>query len=113
MSQYRRDAEARLSCNDLLYDKHDLSRSEGVHDSIPVIRSVATSKTGKDGKDTNEEPLGLESYQYEPFGTVDDLSTMESGLEESKDEALRLNNTSWYALLVEKILSMLELRIRQ
>ena len=38
-----------------------------------------------------------------PFGTVDDLSTMEISSEESEDEAAwRLNNTSWYVLVAKR-----------
>lgn len=103
MSQYRSDAEARLSCSDSSYDERDLGSSEGEHDYPSDEDSDDVEDGGEDGEDTNEDPLGLEPYQYEPFGTVDDSSTMESSSEESEDEAAwRLNNTSWYVLVVKR-----------
>ena len=103
MSQYRSDAEAMLSCSDSSYDKHDLGSFEGAHDYLSDEDSDDVEDGSEDGEDTNEDPLGLEPYQYEPFGTVDDLSTMESSSEESEDEAAwRLNNTSWYVLVVKR-----------
>ena len=100
MSQYRRDAKARLSCSDLSYDERDLSSSDGAHDYSSDEDSNDVEDASEDGNDTNAEALGFEPYQYEPFGTVDNSSTMESG-SESEDEAVwRLNNTSWYVLVV-------------
>ena len=100
MSQYRIDVEARLSCSDSSYDKRDLSSSDGAHDYSSDEDSDDVEDGSEDGEDTNAETLGLEPYQYDPFGTVDN-STVESGSEESEDEAAwRLNNTSWYVLVV-------------
>ena len=101
MSQYRRDVEARLSCSDSSYDERDLSSSDGAHDYSSDEDSDDVEDGSEDGEDTNAEPLRLEPYQYEPFGTVDNSSTMVSGSEESEDEAAwRLNNTRWYVLVV-------------
>ena len=60
---------------------------EGAHDYPSDEDSDDVEDGGEDGKDTNKEPLGLEPYQYEPFGTVDDSSTMKSSSEESEDKA--------------------------
>lgn len=57
-----------------------------------------------DDKDMNEEPLGLQPYQYELFGTVDNSSTVDGGSEESENKAAwSLNNTSWYVLVVWEV----------
>ena len=94
MSHYRRDVEARLSCSDSSYDERDLSSPDGAHDYSSDEDSDNVEDGSEDGEDTNAEALGLEPYQYEPFGTVDNS-------EESEDEeAWRLNNTSWYVLVV-------------
>ena len=101
MSQYRRYAEARLSCSDSSHDERDMSSSDGAHDYSSDEDSDDVEDGSEDGEDTNAEPLRLEPYQYEPFGTVDNSSTMVSGSEESEYEAAwRLNNTRWYVLVV-------------
>ena len=98
MSQYTRDADARLSCSDSSYDEHDLSSSENAHD-------ISSDEDSEDVEDRSEIPLGMEPYQYEPVGSVRDSSTQTSGSEESEDEAAwRLSNTSWCVLVVERYL---------
>ena len=67
MSQYRSDAKARLSCSDSSYDERDLGSSKGVHDYPSDEDSDDVEDGGEVGEDTNEDPLGLEPYQYEPF----------------------------------------------
>ena len=81
------------------YDERDLSSSDDTHDCSSDENSDDVEDGSEDGEDTNAELLGLEPYQYKPFGTVGNSSTMESGSVESEDEAAwRLNNTSWYVV---------------
>ena len=82
-------------CSESSYDEHNLSSSEGADDVY----------SDNDSKDGNSDPLGMDLYQYEPVG-LSKSTEIENGSDEDEDEAdWRLGNTSWYALVANRVLS--------
>ena len=96
MSQYRRDADTRLSFSDSSNDEHDLSSSKGAHVYLSDEDSDNVEDGGEDAKIWTRNHLDWSH-------TSTNSLTMESDSKESEDEAAwRLNNTSWYVLVVER-----------
>ena len=94
MSGDEGDTLVSLSCSNLFYEERDLSSSEGVDNAY----------RDEDSEDGSPDPLGLQPYQYKPVG-LSESAVMESSSDEDNNKAdWRMGNTSWYALVANRVL---------
>ena len=80
--------EGCLSCDDLSYDKRNLSGTNSEND-------IYNGSDGREDSDDSTDALGMEPYQFELVGNIGS-SEDESNSEEDEEQAeWRLNNTNW------------------
>ena len=100
MSQYRRDVEARLSCSDSSYDERDLSSSDGAHDYSSDEDSDDIEDGARMGKIRTRKHLDWSHTSTNPLGLLTTRRLWKAARRRAKLPAWRLNNTSWYVLVV-------------
>ena len=67
MSQYRRYAEARLSCSDSLHDERDMSSSDGAHDYSSDEESDDVEDGSEDSKIRTRNHLDWSHTSTNPY----------------------------------------------